>query len=273
METLPTSGHAAKALIARVKASLAQVEQMTYETALLVAELRDSGLWREVGYETWTECCETEFNVSRRHADRLAGYGHLLEALSEAAGLAAGPRGPASLAKALPEKASRDLGVQTSVLSDRVRDAVKGKPKDKRPEIVRGVVEGVRDEQKKVREDRAGAVPRTVRQKPEQLAFNLKAVPADALTDALIVRPNLAWSHVDTRQLRVLRNKLDGLLAERGEVQVPTKPAPASKPAKAARATRRSPTDAPDGPCPHPKASQKVMGWGVLCGVCQTKIR
>lgn len=108
-----------------IAGGLRQIEEITSELAMKIADAKDRGAWKVLGYDSWGAYVDEAIGTTRRHADRLAKYGRMVESLLEASGWTLGP---IEVHEALPERAFRDTPSEIAAgLPAAVADAVKGK--------------------------------------------------------------------------------------------------------------------------------------------------
>lgn len=132
----------ARALTDRINATAGELWR-------LMLESYERGAWRALGYRSWREYAEGEFDISQSRAYRLMDQARVIRALEEAAGDFS-PRG-----EIVTERDARDLKAKLPAVTAAVRERVEAGEEPE--EAVRAVVEEHREERKAERREKEAA--------------------------------------------------------------------------------------------------------------------
>ena len=101
----------------------------------LLLEAHEGKAWAALGYDTWNQYVQTEFQMSKQHSFRLLDQGRVIRALESAAESPIGD---------LSEYEARDLKPVLDEVTEAVRSRTNGVSKERAVEIVREEVEKAR---------------------------------------------------------------------------------------------------------------------------------
>lgn len=104
----------------------------------LLLEAHERQAWRPLGYTSWSVYIATEFDMTKRHANRLVAQGQVIRELEEVVG----PSGPTLH---VTEAETRDLKPVIDDVVEEVRVRTAAEPERPPAEVVRDVVEETRE--------------------------------------------------------------------------------------------------------------------------------
>lgn len=93
ISTGPMTEAEARDLTDRIKSALDDLEHGIEEIGSMLAEAHERGSWKNLGYSSWNRYVEAEFQMSKRHANRLVAHEHFV-AMLEAGSNLSGTIGP-----------------------------------------------------------------------------------------------------------------------------------------------------------------------------------
>lgn len=118
----------------------------------LLHEAHERGAWAALGYGSWAEYVQAEFDMSKRHANRLVAQGEVIRAIEAEVG----PVGPTI---EISEREARDikprLQAVTNSIKEKLTEEATAPEPDRVKEIVAEVVAEERAKAKQATEDRA----------------------------------------------------------------------------------------------------------------------